>query len=216
VQHELTTIDGIQCKVIPDGAVNREAFERTALKMKIVHLLKEATLDAGLGELLADSIREDGTIKWRIWKVTARRSHCLLYGFPTWESLDAKHFGEAFKQSAVVNLNDTLPVNNNSRFSTKHKEWIRFVSERWEQGRRKLILDLNPDVIICGGTFETFMDLLGQTGSDLKLYDEFAIWNPGSHQNPVTVIKAKHPSFRGKHSIEYEEFRLRCQKALGK
>ena len=213
MEHSPITINGTKCQIIPDGWIKKNDYESSPTK--IVHLLKEATHGEGLGPELLENIRGNGTVKYQLWKVTARRSYCFFHDFPEWSDLHSTEFGEAFRQSAVVNLNDTLPIGTNARYATDYNQWIKFVFKRWSNGRRDLLLELAPDVIICGGTFETLIDLLKKANEPLvhSEQNEHAFWTPKNRDKSILILKAKHPSFRGKHSVEYEEFRLRFQKA---
>ena len=201
---ETTVINGKRYHIIPDGAICKESYEKAPFR--VVHVLKEATNPEGLAEMLLQNIRGNGTVKWRLWKVTARRSYCLQHRLPEWSTLDDHGFGQAFRSSAVINLNDTYPVGKKGRSATCDKDMMQMARLRWEY-RRKLLEQLNPSVVVCGGAFRRVRELLAECGNCTHHDDKkpFFLWND------IPFIYAYHPAFRKKaHACEYEEFRQRC------
>jgi len=207
VDKELIEIDGQKLRVVPDGAVNPSLY--SSARVRVVHVLKEATTSAGLGEALAGCVREDGTVKWRLWKVTATRSYALQHGLPPWEDISARMLGGSLLASGVVNLNDTIPVGEEGRFTTEWERFSRLAKVRWAK-RREKFLDLKPTVIVCGGTYGLMTRLLTECSEQIEPSDGFFLWQG------VPCVQALHPSFRArKHRDEYEEFRQRCGRAMG-
>ncbi len=129
-----TLIDGKQMLIVPDGLICRKSYERTGVR--VVHILKEVTKPVGLGEMLLEHIRDDGSVEWRLWKVTARRSYALQNDLPQWCSLSTSTFGTALKSSAIINLNDTIPPGRDSRYRTNSDEFLQTAKERWPAWRR--------------------------------------------------------------------------------
>lgn len=202
---EKVVIDGRELRIVPDGVVSRDAYEQADIR--VLHLLKEATRGGRLGESLMGTVRSDGTVKWRLWKVTARRSCALQKHLPLWSELLAREYGAALKASAVVNLNDTIPFDEECRFTTNADDLMRIAGKRWPDRRAK-IEQLRPSVIVCGGTYGFARALLDECSEKHEDMGGFFLWRG------IPFVKAYHPSFRGKkHSVEYEEFRQRCLQA---
>jgi hypothetical protein len=200
------TIDGQECVIVPDGPLDQDAYDKAPVK--VVHILKEATKSDGLAGKLLENIRKDGTVKWRIWKVTARRSYALQNGLRPWDSLSPEAFGQAFRASAVLNLNDTIPCGKEDRFTSDTEGVARFAGLRWPDTREK-ITQLRPSVVVCGGTYELATRLFRDRGEAVQDQGDFFVWEG------IPFIKAFHPSFWGRrHSDEYEEFRQRSLKAM--
>lgn len=200
------TIEGQQFVVVSDGEACTEAYRNAT--QRIVHILKEPTDPSGLGKQLLDNIRADGTVKERLWKVTARRSYALQHNLPPWPSLDPTEFGEALRASAIVNLNDTFPCGQLSRSRSRYPELLRMAKQRWEH--RKAELDgLGPSIVVCGGTYDITVRLLAESGETVS--DEGDLF----FRRGVPFVRAAHPSFsHKKHSVEYEDFQKVCRMAL--
>jgi len=198
----ITLADGRRGEVIPDGAVCCKAYR--AASIRVVHLLKEATHGGALGPDLLNTIYDNGTVKWRLWKVTARRSYALQNQLPNWSDLPANAFGDALRISAVLNLNDTIPYGVEGRYSSNDREVLAHALPRWEK-RRAAILKLEPSVVVCGGTYRLTRRLLEEHGEQWEDRGETMLWQG------IPLLGAYHPSFPGKkHEDEYEEFRQRC------
>jgi hypothetical protein len=197
---------GNDLTIVPDGAVLKSAYDKT--RVRVLHILREPTLSDGLGQELLGVIRPDGTVKWRIWKVTARRSYAIQQGLPKWRSLDGQRFGDALRTSAVVNLNDTISRAQEGRWTTNMQELCAFAQYRWPN-RLKKIKSLRPDLIVCGGTWDLTKDLLQGSGEKVHEHEGYFIWNG------TPCVYAYHPSFRGRsHEAEYNEFHKRCSAAM--
>ena len=202
---QITLADGERGEVIPDGAVCRKAYFNASIR--VVHLLKEATHGGALGPNLLNTIYDNGTVKWRLWKVTARRSYALQNQLPDWSDLPADAFGHALRISAVLNLNDTIPYGVEGRYSSNDKEVLAHALTRWDK-RRAAILELKPSVVVCAGTYRLTRQLLEEYGERWEDKGEAMLWEG------IPLLKAHHPSFRRKrHEEEYEEFRQRCRGA---
>lgn len=195
---------GQRLQLVQDGPICCEEYR--ASKVRVVHILKEATKSEGLGPALLSHIRPDGTVKWRLWKVTARRSYALQNGLPDWSSLCDTAMGAAFRASAIINLNDTIPLGEESRFATNTDAFVAIAKQRWPN-RKQQLEALKPSIIVCGGTYDLICRLLAQDEPRCVQHEGFLFWKG------IPFIRAFHPSFRGKrHVVEYAAFRDLCLK----
>ncbi|MDP6849224.1 MAG: hypothetical protein QGI24_10605 [Kiritimatiellia bacterium] len=206
-QRDKITINGKQLLLVPDGEVDKGEY--ASAKIRVVHVLKEATKCSGLGQALQETIRPSGTVKWRLWKVTARRSYAIQNRLPEWDELKmkTKEYGQAFKASAILNLNDTIPPGGKPRYTSKDKEVLALARLRW-LNRKKRLMALSPSVVVCGGSYQLIRTLLSECDEKCEEKEKFFLWKG------IPFIHAMHPSFRGKyHSEEYAEFRHRYMAA---
>jgi len=191
-------------KLVEGGAICHELYEKE--KYKIVHLLKEPTKsdrDSLAETILAGAIRDDGTVKWQLCKVTARRSYCILNGFPSWNEIYEKEnrFADALKKSAIVNLSPESGGNStsNERLEPLAKKW----HERWYEQKLK---ELKPNIVICGGTFWVAIKQIAGASDNLQQastgMDYF--WDKDLE---AVFLDCWHPAFRSKHTVEYCYFR---------
>ena len=206
--NERIAIDGREFLVVPDGPVCNDDYR--AAGVRVVHILKEATKSLGLGPALLEYVRSNGTVKWRLWKVTARRSYALQNGLPEWPALPEEAFGAALRASAILNLNDTIPPGEEKRFRSEDDEVLKMAKARWP-ARRQVLEALEPSVVVCGGTFGLMRSLLAESGETCRECDGYFVWKG------IPFVYAYHPSFNSKsHSVEYEEFRERCRRIIAK
>ena len=204
-QRQTISFKGEPLTVIRDGRIT-EDYDTAVVR--VVHVLREPTESTGLGSKLLAAVRDDGTMRGRIWSVTARRSYCLQHGAPLWGSLDKHRLGDAFRASAVINMNDTIPEGGGSRTTTNLKQLKEIALERW-QNRKAKLLELSPSVVVCGGTYPLVRQLLGNDVARPDQMDDLFLWQG------IPFVYAWHPSFRGrKHADEYGAFRKRCRRAL--
>jgi hypothetical protein len=189
---------------VQDGAIDEESYNKA--KYKIVHLLKEPTEK---NKSIAESIKKHA-IKGEevlriIWRVTARRSHCILNEFPVWEKVvDKKHkFANDLRSSAVVNL--SLSVGARSTDTGKVSKMAEENKERWYKQLNKL----QPKIIICGGTFwEAIKQLKGYKEKNVPRIETGMDYYPYKDENLNTVfLNCYHPSHRKNHAMEYCSFR---------
>jgi len=203
---------GEKLSLVPDGPINREAFDRA--EIRVLHVLKEPTIDDSVIRCVRDSICPNGTVKGSpsLWKVTARRSYALQHGLPGWTEVKEREnlYGPALASCAVVNVNDSIPpgtgVGTRKRSSTAARTLPDVARWRWPS-RKAMIESLSPTVGICGGrdAHVVLRRLLGDLAED---HDAFFVWNG------VAFINCYHPGFRAKkHEEEYAMFRNRCRAA---
>ena len=206
-------IAGRVFEVVPDGPVSRGDYWCETNPLRVVHLLKEVTMGVdeggGLQEALLRLIKPNGGAKYRLWNVTARRSFALQNALPAWDALDPSGYGHAFRQAAVMNLNDTIPVGTKRRPRSSNKTLEELAKVRWAC-RRDQILALRPSIVVCGGVGPMVRRLLRSEGEVFEQGDGFFHWRG------IPFVEAYHPSFSNKkHQREYEEmFSPRCRRAL--
>lgn len=210
--------------VIPDGEVDQARYWHNQAGRRVLHLLKEPTkpkrrapseVPMGLPEIIRTcACQDDGTVKGRLWKVSARRSYAVKHGLPPWEQIKGKEqsFADAFLSSSVVNMNDTIPPRT-KRSRSSNRELLRAAKDRWDD-RREKIISLKPDVVICGGTYWLLKRLLDEDNEPYETPDKAGarhiVWQG------IPFVYAYHPAFSNKkHPQEYGEFRSRCMAALG-
>lgn len=211
--------------VIPDGEVEQDRYWDNKAGRRVLHLLKEPTkrilrpgseLPLGLPEVIRDcACQDDGTVKGRLWKVSARRSYAVKSGLPPWEETEQEEhsFADAFLSSAVINLNDTIPLGTKKRPRSNNRELLKAAGPRWDD-RREKIISLEPDVVICGGTYWVLKQLLASNNEPYepppKAGARHIVWQG------IPFVYAYHPAFfNKKHPQEYGEFRSRCMAILG-
>jgi len=196
---------------VEDGAICPKLFTRDP--WRIVHLLKEPTKgNESLAQVIKDKAIVNGRVKGPLFKVTARRSYCIQKGFPSWVEIQRNEnlFGDALKRSAIVNLS---PQPGETSTSAKSLEQL---ANRWKHrcyGEK--LKELEPKIVICGGTFS----VLNQTlDVDCEMV-QTALTGMQYFVDPVlgaAFLDCWHPSFRGKHSVEYCYFCESCKDIIGK
>jgi len=201
-------------KLVDDGAICPELYEKE--KYKIVHLLKEPTKTnrGSLAEaILANGIRKNGTVKGQLCKVTARRSYCILNGFPSWVEIckNENRFAGALKKSAIVNLSPECGEKSTPRGRLEQlaPKW----KSRWYD--QKLKEELKPTIVICGGTFRFAIEQINKNSSKFpKVSTGMRYFK--DEELGTTFIDCWHPSFRGNHGVEYCYFCESCKEIFAK
>jgi len=151
-------------KIVDDGAVCEDLYRNE--KCKIVHLLKEPTeKNESLAKVIKDSVIRDGRVKRGLFRVTARRSYCIQNGFPAWMELKGQesNYVDALRRSAIVNMGPepggySTEAERLEQLGTKWKK-------RWYEGKLKV---LEPNIVICGGTFWVVVKTLKVAEEHLK------------------------------------------------
>ena len=203
---------GRKLSLVPDGPIDPEAFDRA--EIRVLHVLKEPTMDDSVIRCVRTSILANGTIMAKpcLWKVTARRSYALQQGLPGWTEVKEREnlYGPALASSAVVNLNDSIPPGTGLGTRKRTRTALRTLADvaRWRWPNRKAMIEsLSPTVGICGGrdAHVVLRMLLGELAED---HEGFFVWNG------IPFINCYHPGFRAKkHEEEYAMFRNRCRAA---
>jgi len=203
-------------KLVEGGAICHEMYENE--KYKIVHLLKEPTnsdKDSLAETILAGAIRDDGTVKWQLCKVSARRSYCILNGFPLWNEVYEKEnrFADALKRSAIVNLSPK--PRGNSTSIGELEQLAKNGYERWYEQKLK---ELKPNIVICGGTFGVAIKQIAGASDNLQQASTAStgmdyFWDKDLE---AVFLDCWHPAFRSKHTVEYCYFRESCKEIIPK
>jgi len=196
-------------RIVEDGAVCEHLYRNE--KCKIVHLLKEPTKEGeSLAKVIENKVIQQGRVRGTIFKVVARRSYCIQNGFPTWvelERLERKEsrYVDALRRSAIVNMGPepggySTEAERLEQLGTKWKE-------RWYEGKLKV---LEPNIVICGGTFAVVVKTLKVAEEHLKQVATGMRYWVDRGLNAV-FVNCYHPSFRGNHTVEYCYFRESCR-----
>lgn len=150
----------LNTKFMADGVLFSEEFSKS--RIKILWILKEPYGD--LPEHLADGIQErlDGKKKDspHTWQRLALTSYMILQGYegvgvvPPWSV-----YGRSLKEIAIINVKkkpgkSTTNMVEFRKFYKANKEIMSYIV-------REQIAEINPDVVIGGGTLHLIKDDLG-------------------------------------------------------
>lgn len=181
--------------------MNEERFASS--KVKVLFLLKEVNdreqkKDWSLVQLIHNQINKMKFL--RIWHTVGIWSFALQNGFPAYQTLKLKHnVRDGLYEIATTNLKKsggggTSDFHEIREHAQKNKElWVREIEI------------IQPDVVICGGTFDIIQDILG---FETTTCDSGA--KIGKAVN-TTFIDFYHPMYRISPKILYAYFKETMQ-----
>lgn len=195
-----------------DGKINSARYNSACIK--VVHVLKQGVSkqsQAGmsLGDQVWRDYRDDPDSIQVKWKVCAFRTLCVLGGLPSWRAVGRQKVNAvlwpAFLMTAVVNLVKTT----GEPTITRRALW-KLAACDWPIVRRQL-RSLDPDVVVCGGTFDVLAHLWhGPAERQRELALGHGYWRGGK----VLFVSAYHPAQRSvTFARDYETFRLTVERA---
>lgn len=144
---------------VTGGVVDEDMFDSS--EVKILFILKEVNdidqkEDWSLVQLIQDQI--EAMKFYRIWKTVGLWSFGLQQGFPHYQTLNYREdlkIADGLREIAITNLKKSGGggISNYEEI----REHARKNKELWV----KEIEIIEPDVIICGGTFPIIQEILG-------------------------------------------------------
>ena len=196
----------VESPLLKDGVIDRQSYEHA--KVKIVHLLKQGVAGqnpegyTSLIKMIKDGHEKNPHRLERMWIVCARRSYCILHGFPPWKAFQdlsvSDNLWPAFASGAIVNvIKKTGPV-------TTSPEQLEEESRGYADEVRNQLWDLKPHVVVCGGTFDVWLKRL-QVGTE-----QVPVCPSGMRYmclDGTFYLDAYHPSHQAKQAMEYSWFR---------
>lgn len=175
--------------LVPDGIIDEDQF--TQAKYKILWVLKEPYGEGGFSysDYIKDSFKfgEPYPTSGQMWHKITYTNYGILNGFMKWSDMGAlkedNNIFNALKSSALINLKKIVGG------TTSLPDVIREAYEKSKQIIHEQIKIINPDIIICGGTF-------GFIKPDLKFISPFGDVNEFGFliENRI-LINAYHPSY---------------------
>ena len=197
---------------LPDGKINSARYNSASIK--VVHVLKQGVskqsrAGMSLGDQVWRDYRDDPDSIQAKWKVCAFRTLCVLEGLPSWRAVSRQKVNAvlwpAFLMTAVVNL-----VRTTGEPTIARRVLWKLARRDWPIVRRKL-RGLDPDVVVCGGTFDVLADLWhGPAEGQRELALRRRYWRDGK----VLFVSASHPAQRSvTFARDYASFRLTLEKA---
>ncbi|KGX91278.1 hypothetical protein [Pontibacillus marinus] len=183
---------------IPGGVVDENKFQSSSIK--VLMLLKEVNDTNGdewtLPEHLNNQIHHQ---KFRpIWRNVGMWVYGAQFNFPPYQNAK-KHVGDGIRYVATTNLKKSGGSGSSN------------MDEIWEHARdnqmlwREEIKIINPDIVVCGGTFSVVKDILGLesewTSSGAQI----------GHALDTIFIDFYHPAYRVSPRLLYPYFKETVQ-----
>lgn len=193
--------------LLSDGAIDSKRYEQAS--PRVVHLLKQGvrrqrpTYASSLGTMIRDEFDADPDSMVKIWKVTARRTFALAFGLPEWGRIVGLSVREALwpalLSTAIVNVIKT-PGDRYTPDAILTTEVSRYAKRVRAQLRR-----LDPDFVLCGGTFDVLhSQILHSTGE--ATLTTLCGGRYLCHGRTI-FVDCYHPAHRLPHHVEYAFFR---------
>ncbi len=192
-------------KTIKDGIINPVEFNKKS-NLKLLWILKEGNVADG-DENLERDICEEFRLGYHQKHALAIPTFRKIIYASYWSHHQSKDWSElpyANEDEAYSILNKIAYININ-KFPAKNRSDYYVVQNYYYENRKKLLLqinEINPDVIIFGGTFKFFeMDDLASIGWEIKEKEYFDKHKIGTTtefyktKNNRLCINAYHPSY---------------------
>jgi len=188
---------------VPCGVVNEEVYE--ASSPKLVFLLKEVndrrqergwSMVGFLRKQVERGLNGQHMEHPQTWKVIGVWSYAIHNNFPRYGDINTVQIAaRGLRCIGMTNLKKSGGGGvANNRVIREHAERMR---ELW-----KLELEImNPDIVICCGTFGIVAPLLGLTGSKMATGYYYSPWKHGSGSS--LLISTYHPASRVKKDKLY-------------
>ncbi|MFH1700701.1 MAG: hypothetical protein ABIE07_08960 [Candidatus Zixiibacteriota bacterium] len=175
--------------VCKDGIFDNNEFEKA--KVKILYVMKEVNDWPG-GDLRT---LFDKGLKIRMWFTIARWTSGILRDFPDYEEIDkAEIYSKDIHKIASINLKKTTGE------SISNMAVINAHAYRDRHLLRKQISEINPDIIIACGTFESLIWILDLDIDSDKPHEKAA------KSDKYIVVPFRHPA-RVNNRKTYEKLR---------
>jgi len=251
--HETRFDSHVRQKHAPDGRVQLvedgvicSADYRRFPGTHVIHILKEPTMAQGIVAAAKEAIENGKTKKgegyvssgnrYDLWPNVCRRSLALQQArnFPDWEMvcLRRDEYSKALLQSAIFNLNDTIPPEAPGKRAASNWSVLKQMAlVRWaEQGPRLYQamrdgvsyatqgnLPCGPVIVLCSGAgvFDLFCENVkngGRRQFELRCYGkDFALLESDGLRVPI--VRVTHPAHRKKGEYGWKEFERSCMTA---
>jgi hypothetical protein len=200
---------------LEDGAIYPELYQHA--EIRIVHLLKQGVSEqnpqgyTSLTKMMRDGHEKDPDRLERMWKLCARRSYCILNGFPPWKDVKDLSIKDklwpAFENNAVVNL-----IKKTGDIRTGDDALLEGAA-KWSEKVRKQLEELAPQVVFCGGTFEALLKTQSINNEQVWISDSGMRY---MHLHKTFYMGAYHPSHQANDAMEYTWFRVCAEEILGR
>ena len=157
--------------------------------VKVLHLLKQPTMDNPSMPKLVDDLTKREKLGWKFMYRLAIRSYALQNGFLSYGEVknESKHnLVLALQRSAIVNLE-----NNEFSTSTDKEAVLDFAIRNKDRWYGK-ILELQPDFVVCGGTFDAVWRALDITEGGITQTGMKYFYDPEA--SGVVYLGMCHPS----------------------
>ena len=195
---------------IADGIIDEVSWGQS--KIKVAFLLKEAY---GTFGSLTDHFKEWGEVKYQLWHNVSY----WLYGmhhvwnekvvpdFTVCKSEEtSKERYQYFLSTAIINIKKS-----NGTSSTEKEDLMKYLKEDADLIKTQLEL-IDPDVIICGGTYEAMMEMYGLDYEKGKLADWTYRWRDENKDR--LVIDFIHPAAQIYSAMSYYTITSMYAKAI--
>jgi hypothetical protein len=190
---------------VAGGVINEDMYEKS--EVKLLYLLKEVNdkkqeNNWSLVQLMNDQIQANKY--YRIWQTVGLWNFGLLNGLPPYETLTNKetNISKGLLSIATTNLKKTGGLGESNYEELKAHALDN--KNLW----MKEIEIINPDVVICGGTFSIIQEIVG---FDATKCDSGALI--GRHKNTL-FVDFYHPMYRISPKVLYAYFK-ETMKSLG-
>lgn len=179
---------------VPGGVVNEQNYQKS--KIKILMLLKEVNDTKQNKWTLVDHLNKqiDNNKYRQIWKNVGTWIYGAQNNFPEYQ-IAKKNVGEGLSYVATTNLKKT--GGKGSSISEEIESYARETKELWT----KEITIINPDFVICGGTFPLVKQIL-----DMNAYTAGSGAKAATGLN-TTFVDFFHPAYRISPKIMYAYFK---------
>lgn len=181
---------------IEDGIINKEIWDKA--KLKVLVLLKESYGTLGGTFSICSFLNKRGAYG-QTHKPTGR----IMYYLNNIEIDDQTGYGDCIKAGAIINCINYNNLERNTR--TSWEKLNAFCTEDRMQEIVNQIVEINPDVIICGGTYWYLKNRTKLGLPDLGLDEAYKI--VGSPLDGKVIYNAQHFSYRkrGTHRWEVDQ-----------
>lgn len=205
----------VEPSLLDDGVICSDSYEHA--KVKIVHLLKQGVAKqnkkgyTSLVKMIKADHKKNPDKLGRMWMVCARRSYCILQGFPHWKDIQdlsvSADLWPAFVSGAIVNvIKKTGPA-------ITVPDHLDEESRGYADQVLKQLRDLKPLVVVCGGTFDVLLKRL-QVGTDQVKSSHSGIRYLSL--DGTFYLGAYHPSYYWVKQVkQYTRFRSCAEEILG-
>jgi len=190
------------------GVVNEKTYLRSSPRLVIV--LREpnsSDRDWSLPKFLREELErfERGQkfqypYFWKTWKPIGIWSYAIHRGFDKYANLDSERI--AVKGLSYIGMTNLKKTGGRS---TAHYPTIKKHAEKYRDLWQNELEIMDPEIILCGGTFEILAELLGLKPRKTRTGLRYAQWELNGHR--VLLVGCNHPASRESKKQQYNELR---------
>lgn len=187
---------------VPCGVVDQEAYE--ASSPKLVFVLKEVndprqTPGWSMVGFLQDQVKQglSGQRIYQMWKVIGIWAYAVHNGFPTYADINTVQTpAEGLQGIGMTNLKKSGGAG-----AASYRAVREYASKTTELWKSELEI-MNPDIILCCGTFWIVTELLGLRSGKTASGCYYSVWK---HENgEPLLVSTYHPASRIKKEMLYD------------